>query len=459
MKEQITYSDWMYLPKGVLYEPSIKAALTFTQKGYKEDKRVKGYKETDDFLLIPRDFYKKTTLEEKGLSIVKRIPQFEKTALEDNIILDNPKFCGGGSVQGAALEAIRNAKNGVLHLACGKGKTVVAIKYACEFAVPTIVVVETLDLLHQWRDAIKDFVKTSLEVGIIQGKPEKWVWRRPFVVAMIQTLARYSEEATQAFREYFGLAIYDEVHHLSSQYFVKTAPMFYGKRLGLTATPRREDGLENLYYSHVGKPFFRDIQQPLSPKVTFYAFDLDVDWNSRDTQKLVNDRSGELSFPKLWGFVGQRPEFQEKVAQLLIKGALSGRKILALSHRVDTLTLLNERISKNHPDMSGLVIGAVDPVDRRRRLKEKQIVLGTMQLAKEGLDEKSLDTLFILEPFKAAGVLQQAAGRILRPYKGKKQPVIGILRMNHDVCYALTSRLRRHFKRWPTEIQINTVHI
>ena len=349
--------------------------------------------------------------------------------------------------------------NGLLVHNCGLGKTVVALKYICQQRTPAIVVVETLDLLEQWIEAIREHIRTPFTPGIIQGPIEKWTWKRPITIAMIQTLARHADDLPQALREHFGVAVYDEVHHLSSQYFVKAAPLFYGRRIGLTATPKREDGLERLYYSHIGEPFFKYIKQPLTPKVFFYGFDLPVDWNDRAVIKEIVDVNGELSFPKLWGFIGKQQVFIDRVVVLLLKALADNRKILVLSHRKQTLSLLHDKLNKKIPEIAGLIIGDVDRVHRRTLLKKKRIVLGIMQLAKEGLDEKSLDTLFLLEPFKAEGVLQQTAGRILRPYPGKKQPIISVMRPNHEVAYALCNKLRRHFKKWPTEVSIQTLLI
>jgi len=459
MEKRVIYSDWLYIPKGLLYAPSVKASLTFRQKGYKEDVFINGWKETEDFLLVPREFYSQEKLEGKGFIFERRIPKFPTTILEDRIVLDKLRREGDRPIQAEAYAKMQIAGNGVLSLGCGLGKTVLALKQICEMKTPAIVVVGTEDLLFQWAEEIKNHIKTPFKPGIVQGPPEKWTWKRPITIAMIQTLAKYAEDTPQGMREHFGLCIWDECHHLPSAWFLRTAPLFFGVRRGISATPGREDGLENLYYAHIGAPFFRYIKQPLSPKVVFYAYDLDVEWNRRDVQKEISDINGELSFPKLWGFVGNQPLFQSKVLNLLRRMFDDGRKILVLSHRRNTLIKLQESLSKKLPGASGLVIRGVPAEERRKILKEKRIILGIMQLAKEGLDERSLDTLLILEPFKAEGVLQQTGGRILRPHPSKKPPLVGIMRLNYDVSYALTAKLRKHLKQWPTKVEVTTMTI
>lgn len=447
------YSDWLWIPKGLLHEPSIRASLTFLQKGYKSDTKIRGWKETSDHILVPREFFSRDKLVSMRIERDDQIPEFEQVELEDKVTLD---LLSGRAktTQRDAYAKLTSADNGVLQLGCGHGKTVIALKHICDRGVPALVIVETKDLLEQWKESIDTFVEMGAAPGVVQGSPEKWVWKRSISVAMIQSLAKYHEEVPEPMRRWFGTIVYDEAHHLSSRFFVRAAPMFYGKRIGLTATPRREDGLEGLYYAHIGQPFHKDIEQPLTPKAIVYTLDLPVDWNANLTLEEITDTSGDLSFPKLWGFIGRQRAFQMKVLGILTRMINNGRKVLVLSHRVDTLVRLNEALSKTQPGQVGLVIGSVDPEERRRRLKSCSIVLGTMQLAKEGLDEKRLDTLLVLEPFAAEGVLQQAAGRILRTYQGKQRPVVGIIRVNYSPCYALAAKLKRHFKKWPTKVEL-----
>jgi len=452
------YSDWLWIPKGILHEPSIRASLTFLQKGYRQDTRVRGWKETADHIAVPREFFSRDKLISMGIERDDQIPEFEKVGVEDRVTLD---LLSGGAktTQRDAYEKLSRTENGVLQLGCGHGKTVIALKHICDRQVPAIVIVETKDLLEQWKEAIDQFTDLGAGTGLIQGPISRWSWRKPITIAMIQSLARYHDEVPEQLREWFGTAVYDEAHHLSSKFFVRAAPMFYGKRIGLTATPRREDGLEGLYYAHIGRPFHKDIQQPLTPKAIIYTLDLPVDWNSRDVVEDITDIQGELSFPKLWGFIGRQPTFQSKVRSVILRSVNNGRKVLVLSHRVDTLVRLNEALGKADVGEVGLVTGSVAPEQRRRSLKTCSIVLGTMQLAKEGLDEKRLDTLLLLEPFAAEGVLQQAAGRILRTYENKQQPIIGIIRVSFAPCYSLVAKLRKHFRKWPTKVELREMSI
>jgi superfamily II DNA or RNA helicase len=66
-------------------------------------------------------------------------------------------------------------------------------------------------------------------------------------------------------------------------------------------------------------------------------------------------------------------------------------------------------------------------------------VLATSQYAKEGLDIPALDTLFLATPM---GDVEQAVGRILRPFEGKKDPVVVDFRDDKVTMFARMGEMR-----------------
>ena len=55
------------------------------------------------------------------------------------------------------IKKMNEKDGGVLSLACGKGKTVIALYIACILKVKTLVIVHKSFLLNQWKDRIKQF--------------------------------------------------------------------------------------------------------------------------------------------------------------------------------------------------------------------------------------------------------------------------------------------------------------
>lgn len=243
-------------------------------------------------------------------------------------------------------------------------------------------------------------------------------------------------------------------HHLSAPLFSTTAPLFYGERHGLTATTDREDGLEPIYQYHLGDVYHKDLRQDMTPRIYFQQCPLQIDTKDKEVYKAIHDKRGMLNIPKLRTYIGTLPECNQFIAKKLQPPLDSGRKILALSHSVEQLRILNEMFSD-----SGLCTGAEKPKDRIATLRAKQITFGTLQLVKEALDEEKLDTLFFLTPFGSnaverggANTLQQGMGRIQRFRKGKKTPVVVII----DFLYILKfhrmcNKLKQLIRSWPEE--------
>ena len=243
-----------------------------------------------DFIAVPRHLF--SDWAKKVGEVVKIALAYEEMSFVDNI---SPR----DESQQRAWEAFDAASNGVLNLACGKGKTVLALKKIANRNMPAVVIVNNTGLLEQWVSRAEEFLNiTRDEIGIVQQKRAEW--DRPLVIAMIHTLAKAADRPNGVpwdIRQRFGTVIFDEVHHLSAATFVRTAALFYGERYGLTATAKRDDGLESVYYSHVGGIFYSDLETEIPADVFFKPLPkTTVDLRS----KSVTDITGEFCVSKLY---------------------------------------------------------------------------------------------------------------------------------------------------------------
>jgi DNA excision repair protein ERCC-3 len=177
---------------------------------------------------------------------------------------------GGGafSIRGyqrqAAESFIGNAGSpggsGVVVLPCGAGKTIVGIYAMSLLKRRTLILVTNVTAAHQWKREILD--KTGLrddEIGEYSGDVKEI---RPVTLATYQILT-YRKSRNDEFLHYdifnsqnWGLIIYDEVHLLPAPVFTFTANIQARRRLGLTATLIREDGLENDVFTLIGPKKF-----------------------------------------------------------------------------------------------------------------------------------------------------------------------------------------------------------
>jgi len=120
-----------------------------------------------------------------------------------------------------------------------------------EAGVRTLVVVPTIELLHQWRDALAERLGYPVsEVGVVGGG------RR---TVRDLTVITYDSAAMPSRRlDGFGLLVVDEVHHLPARaYRAIAAKVDAPFRLGLSATPERSDGAHRDLDRLVGPVVFR----------------------------------------------------------------------------------------------------------------------------------------------------------------------------------------------------------
>ncbi len=165
--------------------------------------------------------------------------------------------------------------SGVIVLPCGAGKTIVGIAAMHKAQCATLILTPNTVAVRQWiRELLDKTTLTEEQIGEYSGLKKDV---RPVTICTYQVLT-YHPRKRGAFAalagakpgsrrlpdlsEYphmalfnsmdWGLIIYDEVHLLPAPVFRITAEIQARRRLGLTATLVREDGLEGDVFSLVG---------------------------------------------------------------------------------------------------------------------------------------------------------------------------------------------------------------
>lgn len=441
-------SNNLWLPKKFINTSVIKAALTFTLNDEEpvvdeETGEITGTKlktlrlwdETADHIITPKEFIPRNNYPEFRCEFEYiPPPQFEQVRIDDHIELRDEE-------QQQAYEALLGEGNGTLHISCGRGKTVLALKAAATLKVPTIVIVNTTALLEQWKEEIARHLGVR-SIGTLQGSIQDWKGH-PIVLAMVHTLSNRRKMWSQEFKRRFGLAIYDEAHHMAAPVFVLSADMFYGKRISLTATAMRTDGLEVIYQYHLGKVLHTNLSQDLIPRTVFHVLHWDM---PPEHKRLVVDRKDEVSTPRVRSYLGKLIWRNDLIYEQLLQDMEEGRNILVLSHSVNHVGLLHDYLSAAG---AGVITGETPQESRMEILRNSNPVFGTFQLAREGLNKPSLDTLYVVTPFSNSNDLQQAWGRIQRQFEGKKEPLVRVFEDTAFSCCVRSCRgLRSILKKF-----------
>jgi DNA excision repair protein ERCC-3 len=150
--------------------------------------------------------------------------------------------------------------SGVVVLPCGAGKTIVGIGVMGLLKTATLILVTNTVALRQWRDEILDKTDISPDaIGEFSGE-KKEVKDVTIATYNILTYRKKRDAEFEHFSVFsqknWGLIIYDEVHLLPAPVFRMTSEIQSKRRLGLTATLVREDGMETDVFSLIGPKKF-----------------------------------------------------------------------------------------------------------------------------------------------------------------------------------------------------------
>ena len=160
--------------------------------------------------------------------------------------------------QELAAEGFWHGGSGVVVLPCGAGKTIVGAAAMAHAKATTLILVTNTVAARQWREEL--LRRTDLnedDIGEYSGAKKEI---RPVTIATYQVMTT-RKQGVYSHLDLFdaidwGLIIYDEVHLLPAPIFRFTADIQSRRRLGLTATLVREDGMEGEVFSLIGPKRF-----------------------------------------------------------------------------------------------------------------------------------------------------------------------------------------------------------
>ncbi len=431
------YSDYLYLPKAAFPNiAALKRSLTLTSAS---GDLVHNYLETPDHLGVPRAMYPESSWsDELGIPVKVHTSngayEVEVSALSR--LRDD---------QVPALEALLSG-SGVLVLPPGFGKTVIVMHAFAQLRRPMLVIVHTVDLALQWRERIVGH--TSLEmrdVGIVgDGQVE---WERPVTIAMVQTLSSMVRNGTlpKNFREHFGIAVFDEAHHLGASTFLPTATITSGVRWFVTATPKRQDGMEIAYFAHAGPILYESTaHERRHPVKTIFVY-TGRTWSVDDQEACQSGGKGQKTFnKKLYEGHVMKSTRRVRLAKFLIDSSIAeNRPMLVVSGCRETLISLHAA----YEGRAGLLIGGVKE-DRAAILANNHLIFSTVALCTEGLDKPELTDGLLLEPLPDSNAQQQLTGRFERPCPGKPEGRLFVLEDQHcpkarEWCTIMRTNLTR----------------
>jgi len=314
-------------------------------------------------------------------------------------------------------EACEEKGGGLISLKCGGGKTVLALYIISLLKKKTIVIVHKDFLMTQWRDRIQQFLPEA-RIGKIQQNTID-IENKDIVLAMVQSLSQ--KEYEQSVFSSFGLAIFDECHHLGAEVFSKSMAKVASKyMLGLSATPDRKDGLRKVFEWYIGPMVYssKSDKQEDYIETRIYEYTNEDDHQYSKIDKVYTKNGPKPCMPKMINNISDCIHRNLFINDLIKTEYEKGRKILVLGDRREYLNRTEQWIKDNiDPLIVGQYVGGMKPSELRDS-QEKDIILGTFSMASEGMDIPKLNTIILASP---KSDVVQSVGRILREKASVRQ--------------------------------------
>lgn len=325
------------------------------------------------------------------------------------------------------VKLIAQNVNFMLEAPTGFGKGACSMEIIARVGLKTLVIVTKEDIRDQWiAEAEKTLgLKLGEGIGLIQGDTCNVV-NQKIVIAMVHSLAKEARYPEYVFKE-FGLVLVDECHRVAADHFSQACYRIpCRKRVGISATPDRKDGREEVLEAHLGKVRVKSKAAPLTPRILIRS----SPWSVPLTKVVGKDGMAKVGpVPHSPGRCGHVINMIVKcharnaiMSKFIAAAYKSGRVTLFQSDRKDHLDIMAMMAAKEGipPSQIGYYVGGMDKAGRDLA-KTKKLILATFAMTAEATDIPWADTLVMGTP---KSDVRQIVGRILRAYAGKKDPLV-----------------------------------
>lgn len=364
--------------------------------------------------------------------------------------------------QKEAIRKMIEAKYGILKATTGSGKTVIGVSLIKALRRRALWICHTADLLKQSMDRASVCIDPQWIGTITEGKINVGVG---VTFATVQTLSRL--DLTQ-YRDYWDVVIVDEVHRCSSsatsytQYEKVLNHLAARRKIGLTATPERSDGLIKATFALIGHVVYEIPEEAIADKVMSVKI-RKVETDADITDDCLNT-DGTINYVRMIGCLTTDLERNKLIARKIIEE--KHHSCIILSERLDQLKVIRNMLPYEMQEDSVYIDGKMQSkkakAEREQALEDmrtgkKKYLFASVTLCKEGLDVPKLDRLFLASPVKYSAIVTQAVGRIRRTAEGKETPVvIDFVDSNIGFCQGAWKKRCASYRKIGAEIENGT---
>lgn len=328
--------------------------------------------------------------------------------------------------QQTAVEAAVRGKNGVLVMPCGSGKTQCGLEIIARIGGRALWLTHTQDLLNQSKSRAEAVLSQGGYGTITAGKVNIG---SHITFATVQTMAKLD---LTAYRNAWDVIVVDEAHHVAgtptrvTQFYKVISRLSARYKIGLTATPKRADGLQTAMFALLGGKLHEVTRAEVAHTTCpVKVIKVDTDWMPEYDAVLQGD--GTIDYNKLidamihddkrFNVICNWIEFEDK----------EDGPMMILANRVEYLERLCDSVKKGGYKaiyLSGQYQSKKAKAQRNAALEqlnkgEIDCIFATYQLAKEGLDVPNLRYVVFATPEQEENTVIQSVGRVGRKAEGK----------------------------------------
>ena len=433
-KINVILKDMVYIDKANLdgvVKNSFRRFATFANpEFYKKQKlRVSVYnipmvidcsKEDEKYLKLPRGTYDylESLCTINGIEIIKKDERFIGNKIK-------VKFNGRlREEQQVAIDNLLKYDNGILCAPTGFGKTVIGCKLIEERKVNTLILVNKIQLLNQWKERITEFLEVN-EVGEISSKKKNIT--NIIDVASIKSL--WNNGKVLDIAKNYGMIIIDECHHTAAYTFEQAINTGNAKYVyGISATPERENGHTPIIKMQCG-----DIRY----QVDSLKFNKNLNIPMKVIAKtshlnFINKNIDNYELNEINDLIAKDIIRSEKIIKDIKKEFDKGKNILVLTERLELMNYIYDKLYKYTKNVFKYYGGIGKKVlknylELTEQINEKndnKIIVATGSSIGEGFDDSKLDVLFLTMPISGKTRVTQYAGRLHRKDSNKKEILI-----------------------------------
>ncbi|MBD2772307.1 DEAD/DEAH box helicase family protein [Iningainema tapete] len=352
--------------------------------------------------------------------------------------------------QSEALAAWKQGgRQGVVVLPTAAGKTYLAQLAMQATPRTTLIVVPTLDLMHQWYAHLVAAFPDA-EVGLLGGGSRD---KTNILVATYDSAAIHAEKLGDR----YALLIFDECHHLPTDFNRVIAEYAIAPyRLGLSATPERTDGKHADLNFLIGREVYRKTAEELAGKALaeHEIVQIKVNLSQQERERynqliqLRNDflKEAKISLGSIQGW--QRFVQMSARSQAGRRAMLAHREAKEIALGTDgKLRILADLLAKHYPERV-LIFTAdnatvyrisneflIPAITHQTAVKERHEILTKFRegeykslvashVLNEGVDVPAASVAIILSGTGSAREYIQRLGRVLRKGKDKDKQAI-----------------------------------